>query len=118
MRVFYKINIILYLNDFSHYRRAVGALLVYDVTKEKTFGNVLRWMEDLKNQADQNLVIVLVGNKIDICKDNNSLRRVTREEGMRLAQENNLLFEETSAINSANVVTAFERLLEGNELLI
>jgi len=88
-------------------------LLVYDVTKEKSFGNVLRWMEDLKNQADPNLVIMLVGNKIDICKDNPNLRQVSRDEGMRLASENKLLFEETSAIASTNVISAFERLLEG-----
>lgn len=90
----------------------MGALLVYDVTKEKTFGNVLRWMDDLKNQADPNLIIMLVGNKMDLCKDND-LRRVSREEGMKLAHDNNLLFEETSAITSINVVNAFERLLEG-----
>ncbi len=88
-------------------------MLVYDVTKEKSFSNVLRWMEDLKNQADQNLTIMLVGNKIDICKDDSSIRMVSTDEGKRLARENNLLFEETSAITSTNVVSAFERLLEG-----
>lgn len=70
-------------------------------------------MEDLKNQADANLIIMLVGNKVDLCRDDSSLRQVSREDGMRLAEENKMLFEETSAITSANVVSAFERLLEG-----
>lgn len=72
-------------------------------------------MEDLKNQADPNLIIMLVGNKIDLCKGDD-FPRVSTEDGKRLAQENNLLFEETSAITAMNVSSAFERLLEGQIL--
>ena len=75
-------------------------------------------MEDLKNQAEPNLIIMLVGNKVDLCKENPNARQVSREEGMRLADENKLLFEETSAITATNVVLAFERLLEGWHFLI
>jgi len=50
---------------FSHYRRAVGALVVYDITKEKTFLNVKKWIESIREQADPNIVIFLVANKID-----------------------------------------------------
>lgn len=49
-----------------HFRRAVGALLVYDVTKEKTYNSIMKWMEDLKYLADPDIVIMLVGNKIDL----------------------------------------------------
>ena len=49
----------------SHYRKALGALVVYDITKLKTFENVKRWIESIREQADPNIVIVLVGNKID-----------------------------------------------------
>ena len=47
---------------FSHYRRAVGALVVYDVTKEETFINAKRWMEELKASAEPDCVMCLVGN--------------------------------------------------------
>lgn len=49
-----------------HFRRAVGALLVYDVTKEKTFQSIQKWMEDLKYLSDPDIVIMLVGNKVDV----------------------------------------------------
>jgi Ras-related protein Rab-11A len=49
-----------------HYRRALGAIVVYDITKERTFTNVKRWIEAIREQADPNVVIVLVGNKIDL----------------------------------------------------
>lgn len=87
--------------------------MVYDVTKQKSFDSVLRWMDDLKAQAEPNLIIMLVGNKIDLCQGNTSIQRVPTEDGKRLAMEYNMLFEETSALTSLNVTNAFERLLEG-----
>ena len=45
-----------------HYRRAVGALVVYDVTKEDTFIHAKRWMEELRAAAEPDCVIYLVGN--------------------------------------------------------
>jgi len=50
---------------YSHYRRAVGALVVYDVTKEDTFLNAKRWMEELRASAEPDCVIYLVGNQVD-----------------------------------------------------
>lgn len=87
--------------------------MVYDVTKEKTFSNVRTWIESLKYQAEPDLVIILVGNKIDLCEKNPQMRKVTKEEAMNFAHENKLLFEETSAITDQNVTEAFERLLQG-----
>ena len=49
----------------AHYRRALGALLVYDVTKSETFFNVRRWMEELRAAADPDCIIYLVGNQVD-----------------------------------------------------
>ena len=54
------------LSELSHYRRALGAIVVYDITKERTFTNVRRWIEAIREQADPNVVIVLVGNKLDL----------------------------------------------------
>jgi GTPase SAR1 family protein len=48
---------------FQH-RGAVGALLVYDISKALTFENVERWLKELRDHAESNIVIMLVGNKV------------------------------------------------------
>lgn len=45
----------------AYYRGAVGALLVYDIAKLLTYTNVERWLKELRDHADQNIVIMLVG---------------------------------------------------------
>jgi small GTP-binding protein len=50
----------------SYYRGAVGALLVYDISKHGTYENVERWLKELRDHADSNIVISLVGNKSDL----------------------------------------------------
>lgn len=54
--------------DFKliHNRGAVGALLVYDISKHATFENVERWLKELRDHAEANIVIMLVGNKVFI----------------------------------------------------
>ena len=96
----------------AHYRRAVGALLVYDVTNDKSFQAVRRWMEELRDHAEPDIVIMLVGNKIDLCDRNPEARKITRETGEKFAKDNGLLFEETSAITVVKVKEAFEGLLQ------
>jgi len=49
-----------------YYRGAVGALLVYDIAKHLTYENVARWLKELRDHADNNIVIMLVGNKSDL----------------------------------------------------
>jgi GTPase SAR1 family protein len=55
---------------FSHFKGAGGALVVYDVTKDKTFDSLNKWIEDLKEQANEDIVIFLVGNKLDLVEKN------------------------------------------------
>src|ERR1700728_4541327 len=50
----------------SYYRGAVVALLVYDIAKHATYVNVTRWLKELQDHADSNIVIMLVGNKSDL----------------------------------------------------
>jgi hypothetical protein len=54
---------------------AVGALLVYDISKQVTFENVERWLKELRDHAEANIVIMLVGNKV------REMERETRREG-------------------------------------
>ncbi|CAH0481593.1 unnamed protein product [Peronospora belbahrii] len=91
----------------AYYRGAVGALLVYDITKHGTFENVERWLKELRDHADVNTVIMLVGNKSDL----RHLRAVSTEEAMAFAENNNLAFIETSALEATGVDTAFQRIL-------
>ncbi|KAG6599782.1 Ras-like protein Rab-11B [Phytophthora cinnamomi] len=91
----------------AYYRGAVGALLVYDITKHGTFENVERWLKELRDHADANTVIMLVGNKSDL----RHLRAVSTEEAMAFAEKNNLAFIETSALEATGVDTAFQRIL-------
>ncbi|CAH0486008.1 unnamed protein product [Peronospora farinosa] len=91
----------------AYYRGAVGALLVYDITKHGTFENVERWLKELRDHADINTVIMLVGNKSDL----RHLRAVSTEEAMAFAEKNNLAFIETSALEATGVDAAFQRIL-------
>jgi len=50
----------------SYYRGSIGALLVYDVTNRTSFENLVRWLEEMKENAYSKMAIILVGNKIDL----------------------------------------------------
>lgn len=121
----------------AYYRGAVGALLVYDISKHQTYENVTRWLKELRDHADANIVIMLVGNKSDL----RHLRAVPTDEAKafastpspsiafpgrrhQLAQysnnnnflipgENHLSFIETSALDASNVELAFQNILTG-----
>lgn len=91
----------------AYYRGAVGALLVYDISKAATFENVERWLKELRDHAESNIVIMLVGNKSDL----RHKRAVSTEDAMAFAQRNNLAFIETSALDSTGVDEAFRQIL-------
>ena len=50
----------------AYYRGAVGAIIVYDLTKSKTFQNIQKWYAELKDNAEQDITIMLLGNKADL----------------------------------------------------
>ncbi|XP_055836349.1 ras-related protein Rab11D [Solanum dulcamara] len=91
----------------AYYRGAVGAMLVYDITKRQTFDHIPRWLEELRAHADRNIVIILIGNKTDL-KDQ---RAVPTEDAMEFAQKEGLFFLETSALEATNVEDAFSTVL-------
>ncbi|KAK5862046.1 hypothetical protein PBY51_017478 [Eleginops maclovinus] len=91
----------------AYYRGAVGALLVYDIAKHLTYENAERWLKELQDHADSNIVIMLVGNKSDL----RHLRAVPTEEAKALAEKHGLSFLETSALDSSNVELAFQTIL-------
>mmetsp|Transcript_8532 Transcript_8532/g.14731 ORF Transcript_8532/g.14731 Transcript_8532/m.14731 type:complete len:201 (+) Transcript_8532:44-646(+) len=87
----------------SYYRGAHCALLVYDVTRRNTFEYLEGWLLETRQHSDPNIVIILVGNKVDL----DHLRVVSTEEGKQFAEENELIFIETSAKTAYNVSKAF-----------
>lgn len=92
----------------AYYRGAVGALLVYDITKHQSYESVDRWLKELYDHADASILVMLVGNKSDL-KD--EAREVPTEEAKMYADSNGLLFMETSALDSTNVELSFETIL-------
>lgn len=91
----------------AYYRGAVGALLVYDISKRQSFDHVARWLEELRDHADKNIIIMLVGNKSDL----ENLRDVPTDDAKEFAQKENLYFMETSALEATNVEPAFITVL-------
>ena len=91
----------------AYYRGAVGALVVYDVTKEASFENVAKWLAELQENATPDITMVMVGNKTDL----QSARAVTTERGKACADAQNISFLEASALNGGNVEASFIQIL-------
>ncbi|KAI5863403.1 GTP-binding protein rab2 [Durotheca rogersii] len=102
----------------SYFRGASGALLVFDITRRATFIHVTDWLSDLRAIADPDIVVILVGNKVDQARDDpvgnyTGRREVTAVEAEEWARANGVLqYVETSAKSGENVEHAFMRVAE------
>jgi Ras-related protein Rab-5C len=107
-----------------YYRNAQSALVVYDITKASSLIKAKHWVAELQRQASPGIVIALVGNKLDLVEDDEEgeggeaqegeegeqdgkVRRVSTKEGKDYADEEGLLFFETSAKSGHNVNEVF-----------
>ena len=88
----------------AYYKNSVCAMVVYDITNFKSFQNVQNWIEDIHNQSPKTVLIILVGNKIDL----EDKRAVTKKEGEDFAIEKGFLFYEVSAKTGEQVAELFE----------
>jgi len=86
-----------------YYRGAAAAIVVYDIQKKDSFNGAKSWVKELQRRGDPNVVIALAGNKADM----ESKRKVQTEEAQLYAQENEIIFLETSAKTSVNVRNLF-----------
>jgi small GTP-binding protein len=89
----------------SYYRGAVGCLIVYDITSRPSYEHVSMWLNDVKQLAGKEVVVMLIGNKSDL--SNADKRSVTHNEASLFAQENGLMHFETSAATGELVSEAF-----------
>jgi small GTP-binding protein len=96
----------------AHYRKSIGALIVYDITVLQSFESVQKWIDEVKEHAEPDIVIMLVGNKLDLCEQAPQSRQVSREMASSFAKQQNLLFMEASAIQDYNVRDCFETLVQ------
>ena len=91
----------------AYYKGSKGAFVVYDITRKDTFDSVDRWINDLKVTADQNINIILIGNKSDL----EDKRDVLKEQGEEKAKSFGCAFLETSALNGDNIDKGFELMV-------
>lgn len=87
----------------GYYRSAAVGLIVYDVTSRESFENIGSWLKECKQHGNKEMTLVLVGNKIDLENE----REVTYEEAEQYANQNDMLFFETSAKTSNHVLDLF-----------
>ena len=92
----------------NYYKGSHGIILIYDVTSLKTFENVKSWVSQIHEEISDKVVIYLVANKIDM----DDLRKVTKEEGKKLAEELDVPFVETSAKTGENIDYIFSDISE------
>ncbi|KXH76323.1 MAG: hypothetical protein AM326_07260 [Candidatus Thorarchaeota archaeon SMTZ-45] len=88
------------------YRGARGGLLLYDVTRRRTFINIENWKEEAFRSLQKEIPLVVVANKVDL-KDS---RVVATEEGEEYAKNNSFMYVESSALTGENVEEAYANL--------
>ena len=87
----------------AYYKNSVCAMVVYDITSKNSFEHVQNWIDDIKNQSPKTVLIILVGNKIDLEEN----RVISYDEGNEFATKNGLIFEETSAKTGVGIEEIF-----------
>ena len=92
----------------AYYKGAKGAFVVYDITREATFKNTDTWIGEIKTNGSEDVLIVLIGNKSDL----EDQREVSLEEATKKAEQNKILFCETSALQATNIDHAFHIMIE------
>ncbi|EFA83597.1 Rab GTPase [Heterostelium album PN500] len=98
----------------AYYRGAVGAMIVYDITRRETFDSLTSWLSDCRKYSTGDITITLIGNKSDL----ESARQVSTAEAQSFAEEHGLLFFEASAKTGTNVNEILINLTIYNQNLV
>ncbi|KAI8074818.1 ras family-domain-containing protein [Gongronella butleri] len=92
----------------SYIRDSSVAVIVYDITSMDSFKNTAKWIDDVRAERGDDVIIVLVGNKSDL----NEKRQVSTEDAEKRARELNVMFMETSAKAGHNVKALFKKIAQ------
>ncbi|XP_067656176.1 EF-hand calcium-binding domain-containing protein 4B-like isoform X2 [Haliotis asinina] len=93
----------------QYFRKADGVIVMYDVTSENSFINIRNWMNSVKEGVDEDVVIAVVGNKMDLTENDNK-RVIKTKDGIKFADEHGALFYESSAKLGSGVNETMEAL--------
>ena len=95
-----------------YYKDAHLAIVVYDVTSRASYERAQGWIRELRvSVVTPNIVIAIVGNKVDLVKDNTTARQIKEEEGATYSKEAGLIFSEVSAKTGENVTEIFDNIV-------
>ncbi|KAF8291011.1 small GTP-binding protein RAB6 [Trypanosoma cruzi] len=92
----------------SYIRNSSGTIVVYDITSRASFLGTFKWIDEVRAERGDSVVIFLVGNKLDAQEK----RVVSTEEAQKKAEEYNLVFMEVSAKQGKNVKALFRKMAE------
>jgi Ras-related protein Rab-11A len=92
----------------AYYKGSKGSFIVFDISRKETFQNVDRWIGEIRNNADNDTTILLIGNKSDL----EDQRKVSQEEAKSKAEQYSIAYMETSALQSTNIEKAFNTMME------
>ena len=83
----------------QYYEKMDGVFLFYDITNEKSFNNIIKWLKDIYESGNDNLIIYILGNKVDLIKE----RKITFDMGMNIYKQKNIKFMEISCKLDLNI---------------
>ena len=83
----------------KYYEKADGIILMYDITNSESFDNIINWTRDIRKNASENLIIYLIGNKVDLIDD----RKINIEKGRKIASDERMKFIEVSCKWNLNI---------------
>lgn len=92
----------------AYYRAAVGAILVYDISKRTSFESLNTWVNEIYTNTAESITVMLLGNKLDLTSE----RIISTEEGQSFAKRYNFLFAEVSALSGQNVQESFDKMVK------
>ena len=92
----------------AYYKGATGAFIVYDITRKETFDDVDKWRNELISSCNQEITVMLIGNKCDL----EDQREISKEQGEEKAKSFGFSFLETSALSGENLEKGFQMLIE------
>ena len=83
----------------QYYEKMEGVFLFYDITNERSFDNMIKWLKDIYKSASDSLIIYILGNKVDLIHD----RKISFEMGNNFAKQKNIKFMEISCLLDLNI---------------